>query len=475
MKRITLIFVFLTFCTASVKSEVKLPSIFGNNMVLQREIPCPVWGWADAGEEISVSIAGQTKSTKTNADGKWSVKLDPLKVGKPLTMKIKGRKNVINFENVQVGEVWIGSGQSNMNYGLGNTIDSKNVIENANYPDIRLVTIPNVAQKEPQDNCNCQWVECSPATVKWFSAVLFYFGHKIHKDINVPVGLIHCSWGGSSCEAWVNEKVLANEPIYNGIFERRKIFNPEDPNLRISHQVGYLYNGMVRPIVGYGIRGVLWYQGETNGDNLPKAREYTVLFPELIRDWRAQWGVDFPFLFVQLASYRAPAKTPSEGNWAWVREAQLRALSLPETGMASALDLGDADDIHPRNKFDVAKRLSLVARHVAYGETLVHSGPVYDSSRVEGRAIRVAFRQCGGGLMAGIGKKPGVELSGFGIAGADRKFVRASAVIEGDTVFVSSESVPDPVSVRYGWADNPSANLYNKEGLPASPFRTDDW
>ncbi len=245
-----------------------------------------------------------------------------------------------------------------------------------------------------------------------------------------------------------------------------------------------LFNAFIAPLMPYAINGVIWYQGESNGDNLPEAVEYATLFPRLITDWREKWAEgDFPFLYVQLANFKPAPKTPSEGNWAWVREAQLKTLSLPKTGMASAVDVGNPDDIHPASKIDIGRRLALAARSVAYGENIVHSGPIYEAMKVEGNRIRLTFTQLGGGLEIGVppwtpdGKKPlpSTELKGFGIAGADQKFVWATARIEGNSVVVSSPEVPSPVAVRYGWADNPGGNLYNKEGLPASPFRTDDW
>ncbi len=437
-------------------------------MVLQRNLACPVWGTADPGEDVAVSIDGQSKTVKAGPDGKWSVKLDPMEAGESKTLIVKG-KNEIQFENVAVGEVWIGSGQSNMAHSVINAIEPWNDIQAANFPNIRLITVPNVSAETPQDDFKGQWAPCTPQTVPHFSAVLFYFGRELSKELNVPIGLINCSWGGSSCEAWINTDVVAANPDYAQIMQRRKDFDPNNPNLRINHQVGLLYNAMLHPLIGYGIRGALWYQGETNAG---RSYQHRTLFPCLIHNWREEWNQgDFPFYWVQLPNFMAQVKEPRNSGWAEFRESQTMTLSLPNTGQAVTINLGDAKDVHPRNKQDVAHRLALIALARDYGKEVDYEYPRFKSASFKDNQAEIIFENVDDGLVS-IGALP----TGFTVAGDDQVFHWASAKIVGkDKVVVTSDKVAKPVAVRYAWADNPVATLYGSDGQPLCPFRTDDW
>ncbi len=638
------------------REKLKLPAIFGDHMVLQCNMPVPVWGWAEPNEEVAVILKGKAPLlTKADENGRWMVKLPPQPPGGPHELIVRTREETVRFADVLFGEVWVCSGQSNMEWPVALAQNAKEEIATANFPQIRFFVVEKSVALEPQVDCKGRWIVCGPETVGRFSAVGYFFGREIHQRLRVPVGLIGTYWGGTPAEAWTELKALESDPDFKPILERlprdqetlrrlqeqyeralkewqekailkdpgnkgeemgwakpefndsdwatmdlpqvwersspqmnidgavwfRKVvvipnewagrdlvlslgpiddhdttyFNgeqigstgPETPNswavprrykvsgnlvksganliavrvfdmwgdggfagspdqMRIELAEGgggviplagpwkfkvefarpaskippqpqppinswtptALFNAMVAPIVPYAIKGVIWYQGESN---VGRAYQYRKLFPALINSWRRAWGYDFPFLFVQLANYLERKPEPTESAWAELREAQLLTFkTVPKTGMAVAIDIGEANDIHPRNKQDVGKRLALAALAIAYGQKIVYSGPIYRSMRIEGTKIRLFFDHVGSGLVA-----KGEKLVGFAIAGRDRKFVWANAKIEGNTVVVWSDQVPEPVAVRYGWADNPECNLYNKEGLPASPFRTDDW
>jgi len=491
--------------SAAVRAEVKLPSVISENMVLQQGLKAPIWGTADAGEEITVTLGLQKASAKAGDDGKWKVQIGPLEAGGPFTMTIAG-KNTIEFKNVLVGEVWVCSGQSNMQMSVNGCINAKDEIAAADFPKIRLFTVPTIAMPEPQTNCPGSWAECSPKNAGGFSAVAFFFGRELFKTMNVPVGLIHTSWGGTPAEAWTSRPTLESDPDFKPILDRfnksvedypkvrdgfpaqlekwkeasekakaegrstpKKPNAPPDPMAKSNGWMpAGLYNAMIAPLIPYGIAGAIWYQGESNAG---RAYQYRKLFAAMIQDWRKNWGQgDFPFFWVQLANFMARAPQPGNSDWAELREAQQMTLSLPKTGTGLAIDIGDAGNIHPKNKQEVGRRLALCALAIAYGKSIPYSGPVYDSMAVEGSAVRLKFKHVNGGLVA-----KGDKLVGFSIAGEDRKFVWADAKIDGETVVVSSPEVTKPVAVRYGWANNPDCSLYNKADLPASPFRTDDW
>jgi len=488
-------------------ADVKLPTLLSDNMVLQRDREVPLWGTADAEEPITVTLGDQQVTTTTNREGRWTVKLPPRPAGGPFELTIAG-KNTITLKNVLVGEVWVASGQSNMEWPVGASANAPQEIAAANFPQIRYFGVQHTVAGQPQSGVNGSWVECSPATVAGFSAVAYFFGRELHQTLGVPVGLIKSAWGGTPAEAWISRSGLESEPALKPLLERwdyaclqaleeharsvDRYFQQITQWVQEAQQSGSpspmpsapglpgtltspwrasgLYNGMIAPLIPYAIRGAIWYQGESNAG---RAYQYRTLFPAMIRDWRRAWGQgDFPFLFVQLANFMAPPAEPKESAWAELREAQTMTLQLPQTGMAVAIDIGEANDIHPKNKQDVGKRLALAALANTYGRDVVYSGPLYQSMAIEGNTVRLWFRHLGGGLVA----QGGEPLKGFAIAGEDRKFVWAEAKIDGETVVVRSDQVPNPVAVRYAWADNPEGcNLYNRAGLPASPFRTDDW
>ncbi len=644
MKKISslCLLLFLTVAAGlSISAEVKTARIFGTNMVLQADMPIPIWGWGAAGEKVTVTFLKQSVSAKTDKSGKWMVKLNAVPAGGPYEMTIQG-KNKIIYKNILVGEVWVCSGQSNMEFNVSQGKDARSEIANAKYPAIRLFTVSKKVSLIPiTDLDQGEWVECSPETVGMFSAVGYFFGRHLNKTLNTPVGLIHTSWGGTNIESWTSNETIKTIPDFDaqmkdassanisnmekeieqktkawidqvqnndegrkgrwqnpgydagewksmelpalwesvglpgvdGVVWFRKEFtvssadlqtnfkislgpiddsddtyingqlvgsnwekynlprvytiNPEylsagknvimvrvidsgggggiygdkdqmflqlgDRKISLAGEWKYkvgikldgvakmssgpnafptlLYNGMINPIVPFAIKGAIWYQGENNAG---RAYQYRKLFPAMITDWRTKWGEgDFTFLWVSLANFMKANENPVGSEWAELREAQNMTLSLPKTGQALAIDIGQAEDIHPKNKQDVGYRLALNALKVAYDKPVVNSGPSYKSMTMEGNKIRLAFDNMGSGLVA---KDKYGYLKGFAIAGADQKFFWAKAAIENNTILVLSDKVPVPVSVRYGWADNPEdANLYNVEGLPAVPFRTDQW
>ncbi len=643
-------------------AELKVHTMFSNNMVLQRGIPVKIWGVAKPGTEVTVKFAGQEKKAKADDKGNWIITLDTMKENStPAVLEVSSDNGNAKFENVLVGDVWICSGQSNMEWIVSNSNNAQQEIADAKYPEIRLFTVAKKPIGEPIKTLSGEWKVCSPETVGGFSAVGYFFGRELNKDLKVPIGLINTSWGGTPAEAWTTFKTLESDPDFSNMTDRYKeslksdamenykkaladwekakgsrkdderikdpgnkgfgegwakadfddsawktmklpcmwesqgmnidgavwfrrnveipekmagkdltltlgaiddfdvtYFNgtqigsigedtpnfwafprkytipanlvkagknslavrafdhfggggfsgsPKDMKISFGDEsvdisgewkfkVEYsvlsplkpqapmgpnnqnapatLYNGMINPIIPYGIKGAIWYQGESNAG---RAYQYRKLLPAMITDWRKQWdqpepGKDFPFFIVQLANFLAPATKPEDSAWAELREAQtMTAFGLKNCGLGLAIDIGDAKDIHPRNKQDVGKRLELAALKIAYGQDVVFSGPTYDSMKVDGDKIVLTMKNIGGGMIAKDG-----ELKHFSIAGEDKVFKWAKATIDGDKIIVSSDEVKNPVAVRYAWANNPEGcNLYNKEGLPAVPFRTDSW
>lgn len=494
-------------------ADVRLPAVFSDHMVVQQQAPVPVWGWASPGEKVTVSLGQQTADTTADKDGRWSVKLGPLEAGGPLRLVVRG-ENRLQIDDVLVGEVWLCSGQSNMAMTVSRAADFEREQAAADLPTIRMFTVQRLAAETPQDDCQGSWQVCSPETVGNFSATAFFFGRTLHNELGVPVGLINSSWGGTPIQAWTcpelqrgiaelkplvesweqqiasydpqaakeqYEKALdtwkqkAQEAKAAGRPAPRRPRPPEDPRTA-PHRPGSLYLGMIVPLAPYGIRGAIWYQGEANaGTGAPL---YGLQLRTMIGNWRRLWQQgDFPFLWVQLPNFHAPQQDPVETTgWVIVREQMAKTLAVPNTGMAITLDIGEADDIHPKNKQEVGRRLALWALGTTYGKDVVQSGPLFRSAQKQDGKILVRFDHVGKTLAVKGDEGQQAALKGFAIAGPDRKFVFARAeIVAPDCVAVWSPEVPDPVAVRYAWADNPQCNLVNSASLPAGQFRSDDW
>lgn len=499
------IWIVAAMATSHALADVKLPSLISDNMVLQQGVKAPIWGWAEPGEKITVTIGQQKIETTPDANGRWQVRLKPMKPGQTLDMTVAG-KNKLVVKNILVGEVWLASGQSNMNMRMSGVTNAATEIANANYPQIRqfVVQLAEGAEK-PQQDAPGRWIVCDPKGVLLYSGVAYFFARELHQTLKVSIGLINSSRNGSLVEAWTSMPALEKLPEARPLLERyenalpsylqvyaeykkaladrelamRNAKTDEEKRKLVYPQYPYgpgrwdapsgLYNSMIAPLIPYAIKGVIWYQGESNAD---RAYLYRSLFPAMIADWRKSWNEgEFPFYFVQIANFMGRIDVPAESDWAELREAQAMALRIPNTGMAVAIDVGDPGSIHPTNKQAVGKRLALIALARTYGKDLVYSGPMLDSMKVQGDKARLTFKHVGGGLITANNE----PLKGFAIAGEDKKFVWAQTRIEKNSVVVWSDQVAKPVAVRYAWAANPDCNLYNQAGLPASPFRTDDW
>lgn len=477
---------------------IKLPALISNNMVLQQKSKVALWGWADAGEKVSIITSWNNKTTgvTAGADGKWLTYVKTSSAGGPYTIRFKA-SNEITVDNVLLGEVWLASGQSNMEFFVGKTrspsytgvINYEQEIKDANYPNIRQIDVANKNAAVPQPDFIGNWKVCSSGTVDTFSAVAYYFALQIHKATGYPVGIINSTWGGTTAESWTKKEVLTADtdlvvPVnrydslvkiypdelakYNTTLEAWKLdsLNKQKPRAPVRPNPDKapvrLYNAMIAPLAPYTLRGILWYQGESNAD---RAYQYRKLFPAMIDNWRSDFeNKKLPFYFVQISPHRSQN--------AEIRDAQLYTYrKVPNTGMVVTTDNGDSLDIHPRNKKLVGDRLSLWALHNEYGKKdIVVSGPLYKSMKTDGNKIKIRFDFVDGGLVARDG-----ELKEFTIAGDDQNFVPAKATIEGNEIVVWSDQVSKPAAVRFAWRNIPKPDLYNKAGLPASPFRTDDW
>lgn len=485
---------------------LKLPAIFGDHMVIQAGRATPVWGWANPGERIRIEVNGRVWARATaDQQGRWRADVAACpKAGSRLEIRVRGSKEEIMLRDVLAGEVWIGSGQSNMEWPVKLTMNAEAEIASANFPEIRLFMVKKKVADHPLEDCEGEWKVCSPETVADFSAVLFYFGRELHRQLHVPVGLIETAWGGTPAESWTTEATLRATPMFQPIIRRWEARMKRYPEDRAAYEQALkaweseaekaraegreepkrpaepwgpehpwrpagLYNGMIAPIVPFAFRGAVWYQGESNAD---RAWQYRKLFPAMIRDWREQWRQgDFPFYFVQLANFMARQPEPGDSAWAELREAQAMTCSLRNTGMAVAIDIGDAADIHPRNKQEVGRRLALIALARDYCRDLEYSGPVFKKAYAKHNTMEITFSHDESGLCTPANE----PLKGFAVAGKDKVFHWADAKIVGRRVIVSSPKVPRPVAVRYGWANNPECNLVNGAGLPAVPFRSDEW
>lgn len=484
----------LSFFSISAKAEVTLPSLLADHMVVQRGLPVHVYGMAAPNESVAVTFRGETQSTAADTLGRWSLYLSPGEAGGPFQMLVKGT-NTIQLNDILVGDVWVASGQSNMEFPMTSLANPAPEIAAAQYPKIRIFRVEHRPSDYPRRDVEAKtWAVCTPENVADSSAVAYYFARELYQKLNVPIGLVESFWGGTPAESWTSLHSLGADASLMPVFAARSemVDERESTMLRLEQEEhdyekaaeqakadgkpvpdrswhpdfaawapAALYNGMIAPLTQFPIRGVIWYQGEANSGE--RAPLYAHLFPTMISDWRRSWNQgDFPFLFVQIANWTAG---PDE-RWPEVRDAQRKALALRNTAMAVTIDIGDPVDIHPKDKLDVGLRLARAARAIAYGEKLEWSGPLYRGLTREDHALRVWFDHANG-----LTAKGGGAVSGFEIAGADGKYVTADAKIEGSSIVVSSASVADPVSVRYAWADNPNCNLYNREGLPASPFR----
>jgi sialate O-acetylesterase len=521
------------------RASVRVPAVFADHMVLQRDAAVPLWGWAAPGEEVTVTFGGQTQRTQATANGSWRITLPPMAASaEPRELNIGGQV----IKDVLVGEVWLASGQSNMGFPLANAHNADQALASAGDPLLRFFTVQNATAAEPQTDLRGRWDLSTPDSAKSFSAVAYFFARDLRAKLGVPVAILHSSWGGTPAQAWLSMDALRQPPTFANYVQRydeaaakhREILahpdlmeayrkdlaqwqkeiapafneamrawnaskngpkpvpakaepaNPDPMDIPSpSSRPGtpsVIFNAKIAPLAGYAIRGALWYQGEANASG---GIEYRTLLPRLIGDWRQQWGQgDFPFLVVQLAAWDMyPSPAPFH-QWPWLREAQAMTVkTVPNTALAVAIDVGNPNDVHPKGKEPVGQRLALAARKLAYGEKIIASGPVFREATVVDSSMRVTFDESGGGLT--IGQAPwhadGVEpfptdrLIGFSIAGEDHQWHDANARIDWACVVVSSPEVPKPVAVRYGWANSPRCNLYNKEGLPAVPFRSDDW
>lgn len=481
--------------------DLKFASVFTDHAVLQRDKPVPVWGWAEAGAEVTVTFAGQAKTAKAATDGKWQVKLDKLDTSaEPRELSVTAGKESVKLQDILVGEVWLGSGQSNMALTVNRAANYEHEMAAANLPNIRMFKESSAGAQTPQADANGNWLVCSSEKVGGFSAALYFFGREIHKSLGVPVGLINSSVGGTPIEAWIAADVqksvpvlaeaLAKAPVppapevvqanHKKLLARWEVLSkkakeegkelprkPRDPNTVNSRKndVGGLFNGKIAPLIPYAIRGALWYQGEANSGP-EKAFLYNTQLSLLIKDWRSRWGYEFPFAWAQLPNFGVVGR-----DWPTMREQMLKTLSVPNTGMGINIDIGEEKNIHPKNKQEVGRRLSLWALGTVYGKKVDSiSGPLPAGHEVQNGKVIVSFTHADKGLLAKDG-----ELRSFLIAGEDKQWKPAQAKIVGDKVEVSSDEVAKPVAVRYAWANWPDCNLYNGAGLPATPFRTDDW
>ena len=497
-------FTLALFIAGSAQAEIQLASPFTSHMVLQGNAKVPVWGTAAAGEKVTVEFAGQSKTAEADAAGHWHVELEPMKIsaeGRKFTITGSKSTEPIKLDDVLVGEVWLASGQSNMDFSLSKKVkyfagvtNEEREIAAANYPLLRFFTGTAAKTFQPQTRIGGEWQVCTPANAPAFSAVGYFFARDLQRQIKTPVGIITLAFGASTAEAWIRRETLAADPQLKPLLDRfdaavknfrtnppalvapprsedvsataapakkrRGTRAPGDP-VQDQHNATVLFNGMVAPVIPFAIRGVIWYQGESIVDGAAGVALYPHVQATLVRDWRALWGEgDFPFYIVQLAGY-------AKANPA-AREAQSTILSLPNTGMAVTTDIGEEKNVHPKNKQDVGDRLARIALEKVYGCQIESSGPVYESMKIEGNRIRIKFSHA-----AGLVAKDG-QLKWFTIAGSDGKFSTATAIIDGDTVVVSQPEISAPVAVRYAWVNFPDGGqLYNAAGLPAAPFRTD--
>ena len=505
MKKLTVVLAIVLTLLSPLRAELKLPAVIGDHMVLQQKQANPIWGWDTPGTKVTVTFARQTHIATADQSGRWTVKLAAVPANSVAqTLSIAGTSKR-EIRDVLVGEVWMCSGQSNMGFSLDRSYTGDLEAATSNLPNLRLITVPRVGTQELKSDFKGQWEASTPQTAKSFSAVGFLYGRYLHEILGVPVGLINNAWGGSAAEAWVRRETLEKDPRFQALMERtvkreaqlqsakgkadflaatakwkaasekakaeKKTVPPAPRDWLVDNsRPGNIYAGMVHPTLGYGMKGVIWYQGESNAGT---AYEHATLFPFLIEQWRKEWGQgDFSFYWVQLADFRAEKAAPGESDWAELRETQTKTLKLPNTGQAVIIDLGEARDIHPRNKYDVASRLVRWALVKDYGLKFPYRSPELKDAAFNGNTATVTIDCFGSSLRA----FDVAEVKGFAVCGEDKVWHWATAKIVGrDQVEVTSENVSKPIAVRYAWADNPVCNLYSVDGLPVTPFRSDDF
>ena len=499
----------VVFLAVSSFAELKLPALFSDGMVLQRDQNVPVWGWADVGAEVTVSFAGQTQKATADQTGKFMVRLEKMDASaEPHLLKVTTETESAEVSDVLVGEVWLCSGQSNMQWPVFRALDFEKERAAASHPLIRMFLTVEVTSQKLEEECSGSWKVCAPETVGGFSATAYFFGRDLQAVLDVPVGLIRSCWGGTRIESWMAPEFLSQYPDavarveqlekqalsfdqeaedekyirLKAEWDKAKLEGTPPPSRpwpkthphKDPNYPGCLYNAMINPLIPYGMRGAIWYQGEANAGPVDQALEYRTLLDEMVTEWRTDWDDEFPFYAVQLVNFMEPQKKPSEtSGWVMIRESFLTFhKEFTKAGMAVGIDVGEETNIHPSNKQAIGKRLAHQALVKTYGKDVVAGGPIYESMKKDGGKIVIKFSDIGSGLV----EQGGAPLKTFAIAGADQKFVFAQAMIVGETVVVSSAEVADPMAVRYAWANNPvGCNLFNKEGFAASPFRTDDW
>ncbi|MEQ6121447.1 sialate O-acetylesterase [Reichenbachiella sp. MALMAid0571] len=457
-----LLFSFVLLISSQAQSKVRLPSVFSSNMVLQQNKEVAIWGWASPAEKVKITGSWNNKTVETTTDrgAKWRTVIQTPVAGGPFTITIEGQ-NTLVLENVLVGEVWLCSGQSNMEssathgYSFNN---AKEEIANSDYPNIRLFHVEKATSDSRQEDLTGAWTVCGTETMKTFSGTAYFFGRELHKKLDIPIGLIHSSWGGTAAEVWTDKEVIDADPQLSENAAKIPVYD------WWPMKSGSAFNAMIAPVIPYGIAGAIWYQGETN---TVAPLNYRKLFPAMIKDWREEWGYEFPFYYVQIA----PFKYDQPYKGVLLREAQFKSMSVPNTGMVVISDIGDISNIHPTNKQDVGYRLGQWALAKTYHKPdVVYSGPVYKEMKIEGEKVRLMFDYAEKGLVA-----KGGDLTYFEIAGEDQQFVPAKAKITGNTIEVFNKKIKKPIAVRFAWDNIAEPNLFNTEGLPASSFRTDDW
>ncbi|MEM9940648.1 MAG: sialate O-acetylesterase [Planctomycetota bacterium] len=510
-----LIFVFANPGVSTAQDfPFKLAGIFGDHMVLQRDRPIPIWGWGKVGSKVSLKLGTTETATTVDSDGKWLAELTAMPAGGPYELTVTQLGQSLNRSDILIGEVWLCSGQSNMAMTVSRCQDFDNEKSLANIPSIRMMTVAKNASPDIELDCKGAWEIASPDTVGSFSGTAWFFGRKLHEELDVPIGLINSSWGGTDVAAWTSLKVQKSNPNLNAKFEAYestvKNYDEEKSNQRFeksladwlqkkknNEKVGRrprkpinplvnqnrpsnLFNGMIHPLIPYGIRGAIWYQGERNSKTIASGELYEVQLKTMIQDWRSRWQIgDFPFLAVQLPNFKKPQQAATENSgWVMLRESQMNTLELPNTGLAVTTDVGMANDIHPKNKQAVGNRLALWALGTTYEKSIVFSGPLYSSVQFSQNhqsigKCQVKFKHIGKGLKTSDGQ----PIRGFAVAGNDKIFHSAQADLgpQGKTMIITSGQVLEPAAVRYNWKNNPDGNLVNSADLPAAPFRTDDW